>query len=245
MRKIQSLLVLLSFGVLAIAQTPQNYIDSVSYSLGIDISKNLKKGGLDTIINAEFIALGLQDALSNNDLQITEEQSQILTQIFLYTRQEEQKKEQYQENVVQGQSFLKENKKNKDIQVTSSGLQYKIIKAGNGQQPTAKDKVTVHYKGSLLDGTEFDSSYKRGKPATFGVTQVIPGFSEALQLMSPGAHYIVYIPQELAYGSRSTGQIEPYSTLIFEIEMIEIPTTNLSEETATQSNSKTNTKPKK
>jgi len=242
MKKIQSLLALLSFGVLAIAQTPQNYIDSVSYSLGIDISKNLKKGGLDTIINAEFIALGLQDALSNNDLYISEGQSQILTQIFLYTQQEAQKKEQFQENIAEGQIFLEENKNKKDIQITSSGLQYKIIKPGNGKQPTAKDKVTVHYKGTLLDGTEFDSSYKRGKPATFGVTQVIPGFSEALQLMSPGAHYVVYIPQELAYGSRSTGQIEPYSTLIFEIEMIEIPTQSKSEETATQTDSKTKTK---
>ncbi|MFO7868387.1 MAG: FKBP-type peptidyl-prolyl cis-trans isomerase [Bacteroidales bacterium] len=206
------------------AQVPQNYKDSVSYSLGLDISKNIKKGGLDTVLNAEMISKGLLDALLDADLAISKEQAAILTQIFLHTKQEEENKKKYKSNIEQGEKFLEENKKKKDVQVTSSGLQYTVIKEGNGNTPVTSDQVTVNYKGTLLDGTTFDSSYKRGKPATFGVEQVIPGFSEALQLMSPGAHYKVFIPQELAYGSRQTGKIEPYSTLIFEIEMIEIPT---------------------
>lgn len=209
----------------ALAQkSPKNYIDSVSYSLGLDIAKNLERGGLDTSLNANMIALGMLDGLSKKDFKITPEQAELITQIFLFQKQQEFQKKQYSKNIEAGTVFLAENKKKDDVKVTTSGLQYKIIREGNGNKPTPTDQVTIHYKGTLVSGKVFDSSYDRGQPATFGVTQVIPGFSEALQLMSPGAHYIVYIPQELGYGERAAGQIEPYSTLIFEIEMISIPT---------------------
>lgn len=214
------------------AQTyPKSYMDSVSYSLGMDIAKNLQQGGLDTLISAEMIAQGLRDGLLQENYKISVEQSQRIVQIFLYQMQQEQQKKQYGKNIDEGKAFLEENKKNKDVKITSSGLQYKIIEKGNGVKPATTDKVTINYKGTLINGTVFDSSYERGQPATFGVTQVIPGFSEALQMMSPGAHYIVYIPQELAYGERAAGKIEPYSTLVFEIEMISIPT----QETQTES----------
>lgn len=226
------------------AQTyPNSYMDSVSYSLGLDIAKNLQQGGLDSLITADMIAQGLRDGLLQENYKISVEQSQRIVQIFLYQMQQEQQKKQYGKNIDEGKAFLEENKKNKDVKVTSSGLQYKIIEKGNGVKPTPTDKVTVNYKGTLINGTVFDSSYERGQPATFGVTQVIPGFSEALQMMSPGAHYIVYIPQELAYGERAAGKIEPYSTLIFEIEMISIPTQEVqTESTQTEDVKKTGKK---
>lgn len=131
-------------------------------------------------------------------------------------------KAKYGKNIEAGEQFLAKNKKQKGVMTTASGLQYKVITAGTGEKPTATDRVKVHYRGTLLDGTEFDSSYKRNEPTTFGVNQVIKGWTEALQLMPVGSKWELYIPQELAYGSRSTGNIPAYSTLIFEVELLEI-----------------------
>lgn len=131
-------------------------------------------------------------------------------------------KAKYSKNIEAGEQFLAKNKKQKGVTTTPSGLQYKVITAGTGEKPTATDRVKVHYRGTLLDGTEFDSSYKRNEPTTFGVNQVIKGWTEALQLMPVGSKWELYIPQELAYGSRSTGNIPAYSTLIFEVELLEI-----------------------
>ncbi len=225
MKKIVFTVVFASISFFLHAQIyPKTYIDSVSYSLGMDIAKNMQQGGLGTLVEANMLAQGLRDGLLQEDYKISLEQSQRIVQIFLYQMQHEQQKKQFGKNIEEGTAFLEENKKNKDVKVSSSGLQYKILKQGNGIKPSVTDQVTINYKGTLLNGSVFDSSYERGQPATFGVTQVIPGFSEALQLMSPGAHYIVYIPQELAYGGQAAGKIEPFSTLIFEIEMISIPT---------------------
>lgn len=128
-----------------------------------------------------------------------------------------------QENQAEGAAFLAENAKKKDVITTSSGLQYEVLKAGNGAKPTAASKVTVHYKGTTLDGNEFDSSYKRGMPATFPLNRVIPGWTEGLQLMQEGAKYRFYIPADLAYGERGAGRdIGPNATLIFDVELLKV-----------------------
>jgi FKBP-type peptidyl-prolyl cis-trans isomerase FklB len=130
--------------------------------------------------------------------------------------------EKYGENKAAGEKFLEENKTKEGVQTTESGLQYKIIKAGKGAIPTENSTVKVNYKGTLIDGTEFDSSYKRNAPATFKANQVIKGWTEALTMMPVGSKWELYIPQELAYGSRNAGQIKPFSTLIFEVELIDV-----------------------
>ncbi len=128
-----------------------------------------------------------------------------------------------EENLAQGKAFLTENAQKADIKTTASGLQYQIIKPGTGERPSAQSAVTVHYRGTTLDGQEFDSSYKRGQPATFPLNRVIPGWTEGVQLMAKGAHYKFFIPADLAYGARGAGRaIEPNSTLIFDIELLDI-----------------------
>ena len=131
--------------------------------------------------------------------------------------------EKYAEYKAENEKFLADNKTKEGVKTTASGLQYKVIKEGKGEIPTETSRVKVHYKGTLIDGTEFDSSYKRNEPATFGVNQVIKGWTEALKLMPVGSKWELYIPQELAYGDRQTGgQIKPFSTLIFEVELLDI-----------------------
>ena len=130
--------------------------------------------------------------------------------------------EKYGENKIAGEKFLEENKAKEGVVTTESGLQYKIIKAGKGEIPTKESTVKVNYKGTLIDGTEFDSSYKRNEPASFRANQVIKGWTEALTMMPVGSKWELYIPQELAYGTRETGDIKPFSTLIFEVELLEI-----------------------
>ena len=134
--------------------------------------------------------------------------------------------EQYADYKAENEKFLAENKTKEGVQTTPSGLQYKVLVEGTGEKPTATSRVKVHYKGTLIDGTEFDSSYKRKDPITFGVGQVIKGWGEALQLMPVGSKWQLFIPQELAYGARETGKIKPFSTLVFEVELIEIEDTN-------------------
>lgn len=129
---------------------------------------------------------------------------------------------EFASNKAAGIAFLNENKGKEGVQTLPSGLQYKVIKEGTGVKPTANDRVKVHYKGTLIDGTEFDSSYKRNEPTTFGVMQVIPGWTEALQLMTVGSKWELYVPQELAYGAQDRGTIKPFSTLVFEMELIDI-----------------------
>ena len=187
------------------------------YSAGYDIGRSVQKQLTD--IDAEAMARGLKDAMTSATPALPEEEMQ---QRFMTVRQESAKKI-VEKNKKDGEAFLAKNKGAKGVKTTASGLQYKIITAGKGKSPTAEDTVTVNYRGTLIDGTEFDSSYKRNQPATFPVKGVIPGWTEALQLMKEGAKWMLYIPASLAYGERGAGQmIGPNSTLVFEVELLSI-----------------------
>jgi FKBP-type peptidyl-prolyl cis-trans isomerase FklB len=202
-------------------------LDSLSYAIGVDISNNLNRS-FDTL-NAKLIAKGITDKLLNDNSEISENQIQKIIQNYLLKQQEKQHQaelEKYKGLAEEGKKFLEENAKKDSVVTTASGLQYKIIREGKGEKPSLTDKVKVNYKGMLLDGTVFDSSYERGKPVEFPVNGVIPGWTEALQLMKPGAKYILYIPYNLAYGENGAGDvIKPYSTLIFEVELLEVEKT--------------------
>ena len=200
------------------AQEEANNMDTLSYSLGVMLAQNLKGQGFEKV-DAASLTQGLEDALAGSELKINRAEAQMFVQTYM---QEAQKKK-HEGAVKEGQEFLEANGKKEGIVTTESGLQYEIISEGEGTKPSASDKVKVDYRGTLIDGTEFDSSYKRGEPATFGVNQVIKGWTEGLQLMSPGAKYKFYIPYDLAYGERGAPpRIGPYSTLIFEVELLEV-----------------------
>jgi len=198
--------------------------DKVSYSIGMEIGKNLKRQNVD--INPEHLARGLKDAFAGGKpLMTDQEMNETLTQFQkeMMVKQQEASKKMGEKNKQEGEAFLAENKKKAGIVTLPSGLQYKVIKAGSGNKPKSSDTVTVHYKGTLTNGTEFDSSYRRGQPVSFPVNGVIPGWTEALQLMEEGAKWEVFIPSTLGYGERGAGrEIGPNATLIFEIELVSI-----------------------
>ncbi len=193
-------------------------IDSVSYSLGISVANNLKNSGFESI-ETDAMASAFNDVFSDKEVRITEDEANLLIQDYFLELSEKKS----QEATAEGSSFLIENAKKEGVITTSSGLQYEIITNGTGATPSESDKVTVHYHGTLLDGTVFDSSVDRGQPATFPVNGVIPGWVEALQLMNVGSKYKLYIPSDLAYGERGAGgAIGPNATLIFEVELLSI-----------------------
>ena len=193
-------------------------IDSVSYSLGISVANNLKNSGFESI-ETDAMASAFNDVFSDKEVRITEDEANLLIQDYFLELSEKKS----QEATAEGSSFLIENAKKEGVITTSSGLQYEIITNGTGATPSESDKVTVHYHGTLLDGTVFDSSVDRGQPATFPVNGVIPGWVEALQLMNVGSKYKLYIPSDLAYGERGAGgAIGPSATLIFEVELLSI-----------------------
>jgi len=201
-------------------------LDSACYALGLNVASSFKSGGLKTI-NYEAFNKGLTDAFLQANPMLTQQQAQeVINKLFesLSSERDAAEKQKYAANVNAGNKFLTENKTKPGIKTTASGLQYEVITPGNGASPKATDQVTVNYKGTLLNGKQFDSSYDRGEPATFGLNQVIPGWTEGLQLMSEGAKFRFFIPYNLAYGSRATpdGSIPPFSTLIFEVELIKI-----------------------
>ena len=211
----------LAFPVFGQEKSPQlkDQKDKVSYSIGMQIGFNLARQKVD--INADILAAGIKDALANKP-QLTPDQVKDVMAQFEKDMEQKQK-ELGEKNKTEGAKFLEENKKKPDVKTTASGLQYKLIKDGTGAQPKATDMVTVNYRGTLIDGTEFDSSYKRGQPATFPVNGVIKGWTEALQLMKAGSKYQLFIPANLAYGERAMGpDIGPNSTLIFEVELQEV-----------------------
>ena len=191
-------------------------IDSISYAVGVGMGMQLRQ--MDAAeLSVDKIAQGIGDALKGQVKYSDREMQQMVMEYF--TKKEQEKVAQL---MAEGKAFLAENGKKEGVITTASGLQYKVLKQGDGQVPQESDKVKVHYEGRLIDGTVFDSSIQRGEPATFLPTQVIKGWTEALTMMPVGSKWQLYIPQELGYGPRSAGQIPPYSTLIFDVELIEI-----------------------
>ncbi len=221
---------MLAFGLLACQSNTQDNvqlktdIDSLSYTIGMDIGKNLKDQNIE--VEASVLAKGIKDVLENNSTLLTAEEAQKVISAFqqrMMTMHEQKMSEQGEKNKKEGEEFLAKNKEKAGVITLPSGLQYKVITMGTGKKPKSSDNVTVHYRGTLLDGTEFDSSIGRGEPVTFPLHGVIKGWTEGLQLMPVGSKWEFFIPSDLAYGERSMGQnIPPNATLIFEVELIAI-----------------------
>ncbi len=193
-------------------------MDKISYAIGLSMGQNLMGSGVSSLEYAD-LAAGIKDVLEKNQPQISyQEAQQVLGKFF-----SELEQKIAGEAKAAGEAFLAENAKREGVKVTSSGLQYEVLEATIGQKPKATDKVRVHYEGTLIDGTVFDSSYKRGESTTFGLNQVIKGWTEGLQLMSIGSKYKLYLPYQLAYGERGAGaNIPPYAALIFTVELLGI-----------------------
>ena len=200
------------------AQKLKTEIDSVSYCIGVNIGENLKNQFSD--IDIKDFMNGINDVLSDeSEPKISNAEAQKILQEYFSKQQELKSKKAIEE----GENFLAENGKKKGVTTLESGLQYEVITKGEGAKPTLNDQVTTHYHGTLIDGTVFDSSVERGQPATFPVSGVIKGWTEALQLMSVGSKWKLFVPYNLAYGERGAGaNIGPFTTLIFEVELISI-----------------------
>lgn len=194
-------------------------VKKYSYALGQQFGSNIAELGVE--LDKKTVLQAIESALSNKESLLNDEEIQ-QSMIMLRDKRMESMKAKTEESKVKGEAFLENNKAKEGVVTTESGLQYKILEEGTGKTPTAKDRVTVHYKGTLIDGTEFDSSIKRGTPATFAVEGVIPGWTEALQLMKEGAKWQLFIPSDLAYGTMDRPQIPGNSVLIFDVELIEI-----------------------
>jgi len=198
--------------------------EKVSYSVGVDVAKSFAKMGMD--FDVEVFIKGLKDGFSGKKTLMTDDEMHATMTAFqndLTKKQSQGKQTAAEENKKVGETFLAENKKKEGVVALPSGLQYKILKAGKGKKPTDADTVECHYRGTLIDGTEFDSSYRRGEPATFPVNGVIPGWTEALKLMPVGSKWQLFVPSKLAYGEHGAGaEIGPNATLIFEVELLGI-----------------------
>ncbi|MDT8442714.1 MAG: FKBP-type peptidyl-prolyl cis-trans isomerase [Desulfuromonadales bacterium] len=201
--------------------TPKNRI---SYTIGVNIGQDFKSQKMD--VDPDVLLMGLKDSLAGKELQLSDEEMVDEIQAFQQEMQAKMVAEMEAmatTNKTDGEAFLAENAKQEGVVVTESGLQYKVLETGDGESPGPADVATVHYRGTLIDGTQFDSSYDRGEPATFPVGGVIAGWTEALQLMKPGAKWQLFIPSELAYGERGAGQaIGPNATLLFDVELISV-----------------------
>ncbi len=201
--------------------------DKVSYIIGQNIGRSFKQQSLDAeLIDLGKLRAGIEDAMAGKEGPLTQEEMAEVMNEFqqqIMARADSISSAQGEANKTAGEEFLAKNAKEEGVVTLPSGLQYKVIKEGSGAKPKATSMVTVHYTGTLIDGTKFDSSRDRGQPATFPVNGVISGWTEALQLMSPGAHWMLYIPAELAYGDRAAGpEIGPNATLIFDVELISV-----------------------
>jgi|WetSurMetagenome_2_1015567.scaffolds.fasta_scaffold95179_1 FKBP-type peptidyl-prolyl cis-trans isomerase FklB len=198
--------------------------EKVSYAIGMAFGRDTKTQGIE--LDPDIFIRGFKDTVSGAKPAMTDEEAQMAMTAFqseMMVKKQEEMKKAGEENKKLGEAFLTENKGKEGVKTTASGLQYKIVKEGVGKKPTAQDTVSVNYKGSLVDGKEFDSSYKRNQPAVFPVSGVIPGWTEALQLMKTGSKYEVVIPSALAYGEAGAGGvIPPNATLVFEVELISI-----------------------
>ena len=197
-----------------------------SYALGMNVGTGMRKQGLNDKVDPALVARGLRDALSGSKTAMTEDEMKVQVQALANeyrSAQEAKAKEAGSSNRKEGEAFLAANKSKEGVQTLPDGLQYKVVTEGKGPKPTANDTVTVNYRGTLINGKEFDSSYKRGQPATFPVSGVIKGWTEALQLMPVGSKWQLFIPADLAYGDRGAGgDIGPGETLIFDVELLSI-----------------------
>ena len=193
-------------------------MDKFSYAIGLGIGQNLVSMGAKGIVVDDF-AQAIKDVVDGNPTAITHKEAREIVNKYF----EEMEAKINAGNIEQGKAFLEQNKKRPGVVTLPSGLQYEVLKQGDGKRAKATDRVQCHYEGTLIDGTLFDSSIKRGEPATFGVNQVIPGWVEALQLMPEGSKWKLYIPSELAYGAQGAGEmIPPHSTLVFEVELLKV-----------------------
>jgi len=199
-------------------------LQKLSYIIGLDIGKNLANQGID--IDSAALAAGVADSFNDSAVKLSDTEIQTIMTSFqteLEAKQSKMKAAESDKNTSEGQAFLELNRSKEGVVALASGLQYREIKAGNGKSPKATDQVTTHYKGTLLDGTTFDSSYDRGEPAQFPVNGVIAGWTEALQLMKEGSVWELFIPANLAYGARGAGgKIGPNATLVFQVELLKV-----------------------
>jgi len=200
-------------------------MDKLSYALGIGIGSQLAGMGAKEL-NIDDFAQAIKDVISGSELKVDNAEAQTLVQNFFQEQEAKQQAaaaEAGKAAKAAGEAFLAENAKKDGVVTLPSGLQYQVLKEGNGKKPSATDQVVCHYEGTLIDGTVFDSSYKRNEPATFGLNQVIAGWTEGVQLMSEGAKYRFFIPYNLAYGERGAGaQIPPFAALVFDVELIQV-----------------------
>lgn len=200
-------------------------MDKLSYALGIGIGSQLAGMGAKEL-NIDDFAQAIKDVISGSELKVDNAEAQTLVQNFFQEQEAKQQAaaaEAGKAAKAAGEAFLAENGEKDGVVTLPSGLQYQVLKEGNGKKPSATDQVVCHYEGTLIDGTVFDSSYQRNQPATFGLNQVIPGWTEGVQLMQEGAKYRFFIPYNLAYGERGAGaQIPPFATLVFDVELIEV-----------------------
>lgn len=201
-------------------------MDKLSYALGLGIGQQLKQMGLKDSLVIDDFAASITDVINDNDLKVSHQEGQAIVNAFFQDLESKQKAAQAEAGKAAktaGEDFLAENAKKDGVTVTKSGLQYEVLNEGSGKKPKATDTVRCHYEGRLLDGTVFDSSYKRNEPAEFGLQQVIAGWTEGVQLMAEGAKYRFYIPYMLAYGEGGAGaMIPPFSTLVFDVELIKV-----------------------
>ena len=200
-------------------------MDKLSYALGLGIGQQLAQMGAENI-SAEDFAQAIKDVLEGKELQVSHREAQGIVQDYFQQQEKKMQAAREEQGKLQkeaGEKFLAENKNKEGIVTLPSGLQYQVLKEGNGKKPTAKDTVMCHYEGTLIDGTVFDSSYKRGEPATFPLQQVIAGWTEGLQLMQEGAKYRFFIPYRLGYGAGGAGaSIPPFAALVFDVELIQV-----------------------
>jgi FKBP-type peptidyl-prolyl cis-trans isomerase FklB len=225
------LMVTLGLGLLAATAAAQDapalkdQKEKLSYALGMDLGNQFRRQSVE--VDPDLFVKGLKDSLSGSKTLLTEQEARaVITELQNEIRKKQMAiaKEVGDKNKKEGDAFLAENKTKEGVVTLVSGLQYKILKAGEGRKPTIDDSVVCHYRGTLINGTEFDSSYKRNQPATFPVKGVIKGWTEALQLMPTGSKWQLFIPSTLAYGERGAGNVGPSATLIFEVELISIQT---------------------
>jgi len=231
MRIIKSIVTVVALGALVSCnnqakdvKTLDSEIDSVSYAIGLNMSNQFKGNFED--VNLDAFMQGIRNGKDSTNILLEQKDLQMIINAYFQKQQEAKMQEQESEGLVYkkaGEDFLAENKDKEGVKTTESGLQYIIMKEGTGKMPTAESTVKVHYHGTTLDGTVFDSSVDRGEPSSFGVSQVIAGWTEGLQLMKEGGKYKFFIPQDLAYGAQARSEeIKAYSALIFEVELIEV-----------------------